>query len=146
MALKGFEDITHELSPFEREKVVPMLHGVLSNHKGKASAIKNEVLREMIFERFGKKIHEPRIRKIAEYMRQSQMLECLVAGRHGYFVATTPEEVDEWLDVMKQRRNALTASIAAGERSKRKLTGYKQPNQFKQRKADPNIIQNFIFQ
>jgi hypothetical protein len=146
MAIKGFEDITHELTAFEMEKLVPMIHGVLTNHKGKEKAVTNAQLREMIFDRFQKKVAEPRIRKIVEYMRQSHLVECLVAGRAGYFIATTPEEIDEWLKTMKQKRNALSASIAAGERSKKMLTGYKQPNQFKKRKVDPRATQHFIFQ
>ncbi len=146
MAIRGFENITHELTPFEIEAVVPMMQDELPKHKGKANSITNAELREMILQRFNTKIFEPRIRKVAEFIRQTHLIECLVAWKKGYFIATTPEEMEEWLFTMKQRRNALNATIAAGEKSKKRMTGHTQPNQHKKRKQDPKANQHFIFQ
>lgn len=144
MAIKGFEEFTNELYDYEKESLLPMLTAKLVLHKGRAQAITNAQLRNYIFDRTGKNTREPRIRKIAEYIRQTHLLENLVAGGKGYFVAETPEEVQEWLDTMKQRRNAISYSIAAGEKSLRRMTGVKQPNQHKQRKAVPGAAQTFI--
>jgi hypothetical protein len=141
MAIKGYEDITHELTEFERETLLPIFLAKIATHKGRARAITNERLRQYLLDRTGKQIGEPRIRKIAEYIRQTHLEDKLIACRKGYFVAEFPEELQEWLDTMKQRRNAEGATIAAGEKALRQWTGYKQPNQFKQRKVDTKIIQ-----
>lgn len=145
MSLKGFEDITHELTVFEKEKLLPLLVAKLVTHTGKKNAIKNAQLRQYIVDRGHKDIHEPRIRKIAEYIRQKYLLENLIAGRKGYYIAENPEEVKEWLDTMRQRRNALTNTIVAGERSYKAMIGHKQPNQHKKNPttatSQPNIFQ-----
>lgn len=141
MAIKGYEDITHELTEFEKETLLPIFLAKIAMHKGKANAVTNERLREYLYQRTDKKILEPRIRKIAEYIRQTHLEDRLIACRKGYFIAETPEEMQEWLDTMKQRQNAGRATIAAGEKALRHWTGYKQPNQFKQRKVDTKFIQ-----
>lgn len=146
--LKGFEDITHELRPYELETVLPIVVAKLCHHKGKSNAVNNEELCNYVFDRTNKKLPEPRLRKIVEYIRQTKVLECLVAGRFGYFIAEKPEEIKEWLDVMRQRRNALNASIIAGESSYKKMTGVKQPNQHTKGKvkADKTAQHQFLFQ
>lgn len=146
--LPGFEDITHELTDYEEKELLPLLVAKLCHHKGRANAISNAQLRQYIFDRKEKKIAEPRIRKITEHIRQSKVLEALVAGRFGYFIAATPEELLEWVNTMKKRRNALNNSIKSGMDSYKKMTGLKQPNRYTKGKIkeDKLSFNQFLFQ
>ena len=48
MALKGFENITQDLTEFEVEQVVPMIVRGLSQKIGKANAVNNKYICERI--------------------------------------------------------------------------------------------------
>lgn len=143
MAIKGYETITHELSQYELDVVLPMLVAKICHHKGRKNAITNARLRGYMSER-NATLNEPRLRKIVEHIRQTHLLPGLVAAKQGYFIAESPEEMREWLDTMKQRKNALAATIYAGELTLRQMVGFKQPNQHKKRKVNDNIQQQFI--
>lgn len=142
MSVKGFEEITHELRGNEISIVLPLLTEMLQKHVGKANAISNSTLRQYLFDQHKITISDSRIRKVIEVIRHSFAVENVVAGARGYFVAQTPDELQEWLTSVRQRRNAITTIITAGERSLRKMTGHKQPNQHKRRKLDLSIVQS----
>jgi hypothetical protein len=145
MAIKGFEGLTHELTEFELATILPLIVAKLSAHKGKANSISNNQLQQYVKDR-GHGINGPRIRKVVEHIRHSFLIENLIAGGRGYFIAQDPEEISNWLTSMKQRRSAITKTISAGEKSLRQMTGYRQANQYKQRKTDFSIIQPNILQ
>ena len=120
--LKGFENITHDLTDYEATTLLPILTGKLCHHKGKSNAVTNGQLSQYVFDRTGKKVSGPRIRKIVEAIRQTHLLESLAACNNGYYIANTPGELKEWLDSMRQRRAAINSSIAAGLSSYKKMT------------------------
>lgn len=146
--LKGFDEQTRELTEFEAETLVPMIAEKLLLHKGKSKAISNDRLRDWLQIHAEAKTSEPRIRKMVEHIRQTHLLEGLIAGRFGYYIAENPDELKEWIEVMKARRNALNASIDAGVSSYKKMTGLKQPNQHTKGKltVDQTATHQFLFQ
>lgn len=145
MAIKGFENITHELTEFETETLIPVLVEKLSQHKEKANAIKCGQLSDHVIKRTGRRVNDPRIRKMIEHIRQNHLLPNVCAGVCGYYVTDGPEDLQQWIRTMKQRRNAMNFSISAAEKTLRQMTGYKQPNQHKQRKVDFNQKQTTFF-
>lgn len=113
--LKGFEEITSELYPSEKAVLLPMLMAKLVTHKGQGNAITNPELIQYCATR-GVKANPGRVRKVIEHIRQSNLLEGLIANKRGYFMCETPAEFKEWLETMEQRRNALDATIQNGMR------------------------------
>lgn len=140
MSLKDFENITYELSSTEKE-LLPLLVAKLAIHKGINQIVTNSKLRQYIFDRTGKSVNEARVRKIAQHIRLKGLITGLVAINKGYFIAESPEQIEDWLITMRQRRKAATDAIAAGERDLKQMTGRKQPNQYKQQKVNNSIIQ-----
>jgi len=147
--LKGFEIITHELTEFEETVLLPMLLAKLCNHKGKVNAISNSKLQVYVADRGVKQtVTGPRIRKIVEHIRQTNLLEGLVAGAAGYYIAQNPDELNEWIISMRQRIGAMRFSMSSALRAYKRMTGLKQPNQFTKGKikVDPTAHNQSIFQ
>lgn len=136
MAIKDFEDITHELTEYELKTILPIVVAKLSAHKGKGNSISNSELRTHIADRGFKYLSPGRVRKIIEHIRQTYLVQYVVAGGRGYFIAENAQELNDWLTSMKQRRNAETRTIQVGEKWLRQMTGAKQPNQYKQPKIN----------
>lgn len=143
MAIKGSEDLTHELTEAEK-LLVPVLTAKLSECLGKKQALTNAKLRAFLFSKTGQQVVEVRLRKMIETIRQRQPDLRIVAQRFGYFIANNPDEYKDWLETMKQRRNALSNTISSGEKTLRAWVGYKQPNQHKRPKLDTTKVQSTL--
>lgn len=140
MAITGFEDITHELTEFELESLVPFLMEVLQDHRGKGNPINSAKFQNLIYKRFQKSVAKPRIRKVVEYLRHSDSIEFVCAGRFGYYIPVSADEVKQWLETMRQKRNAISNSIIAGTKAIKRMTGERQPNQYRPKMEDTRYI------
>lgn len=137
MAIKTFEGITHELTPFETARLVPLVVEKLQAHKGKLNAFSATGLKGYLLAQAKSNVDGARIRKMIEYIRHAHLLPNIAACSRGYYIAEKPEDMQEWLDSMRQRRNAMNVSIKAGEQALRTMTGYKQPNQHRTNQTAP---------
>lgn len=112
--IKDFEERTAELNKLEKETIVPLIVNKLKTCVGKKRAIKNGQLIAYLYVN-GIRISEPRVRKIIEYIRQQRKVDWLIAAQYGYFIAETEEQVRDWINTMKTRRNAIETTILIAE-------------------------------
>ena len=71
----------------------------------------------------GYKISEPRIRKIINYIRNNDMVPCLIANSDGYYVAQSNEEMLTYEDSLLGREEAIRAVRLAMERQRKYVYG-----------------------
>jgi hypothetical protein len=112
--LKNFENITHELTPFELECVEFLGQWFMAN-TGRKNMIKNENISKMVENKFGKKLVPSRVRKVIQALRTNG-LPNLIASARGYFYANEVKEVENWIISLKQREAAIRTIREKAER------------------------------
>jgi hypothetical protein len=112
--LKNFENITHELTPFELECVEFLGQWFMAN-TGRKNMIKNEHISKMLEAKFGKKLVPSRVRKVIQALRTNG-LPNLIASARGYFYANEVKEVENWIISLKQREAAIRTIREKAER------------------------------
>lgn len=118
--ITGFSVQTEPLTDYERDTVLPAICSILKNRKGCRSAITSK---RMIILLDGYKISEPRIRKIINYIRNNDMVPCLIANSDGYYVAQSNEEMLTYEDSLLGREEAIRAVRLAMERQRKYVYG-----------------------
>lgn len=106
-----FENITEELTPLEKEKMVPMLIDTLQY-----KTIDNPVRGKDIVGWFAAcriATTDVRIRKMVSYIRQCCIIKDAVvcASSKGYFLSTDLNEIDRQIQSIEGRRNQLNNVI-----------------------------------
>ena len=84
--IKGFQDITFELTQDELKKVPSIIKG-LSNKKGKANAITGAKICEAM------NLSGARLRKIISYIRVNDLILGLCSSQCGYYIADNINEI-----------------------------------------------------
>jgi hypothetical protein len=112
--LKNFENITHELTPFEL-KCVEFLGQWFMANTGRKNMIKNENISKMVEAKFGKKLAPSRVRKVIQALRTNGLPNIIASGR-GYFYANEVKEVENWVISLKQREAAIRTIREKAER------------------------------
>lgn len=101
----GFEEYTASLS--EGEVVMAeFLASKLATYVGKKKAVSNYRLRWMMFDPYGN-VPAARVRKLINYIRINCLVRNLVANSAGYYVAETQEEVDVYVQSLRQRAASI---------------------------------------
>ena len=79
----------------------------------------------------GLKVDEARIRKIINHIRINGMVIGLIATSDGYYIAQTQSEIDNYLQSLKGRENAIKAVRVSLERQRDVMYGkdYNRQNQ-----------------
>jgi hypothetical protein len=111
--LKGFEDITRELSEDERE-IANVIRKVIKDRTGKENAITNEGLGVLIYSTTGKYVFPARMRKIIASIRRYYEPR-LVASKAGYYIAKDSKELNDWVISMRQRVHEQLRALNAAE-------------------------------
>lgn len=101
----GFEEYTATLSESE-VSMAEWLAPLLPAYVGKKKAISNYRIRWMLFDKFGH-VTPARIRKLINYIRINCLVENLIASSAGYYVASTREEVDVYVQSLRQRAASI---------------------------------------
>lgn len=112
--LKNFEKITVELTPLELEYVEFLGQWFMQN-KGKENVVKNGDIIKLIKTAFDKKIVEPRVRKVVQFLRTNG-LPNLIATNNGYFYSDDVHEIEAWIVSLKQREAAIREIREKAER------------------------------
>jgi len=80
----------------------------LEKKLGKDQAITNKKMRACLKET-GIKVSAPRIRKIINYIRRTNLVPCLVSTSKGYFVSSDKEELENYIQSLSERAEAILA-------------------------------------
>lgn len=103
--IRGFEDITSELSEYELGLVPSFVKG-FSKRIGKENAITSrEILKKMQSE----SLSGARIRKIVNYIRNGDYFGdyILKATSDGYYLTNDPKEISDYVTSLEGRENAI---------------------------------------
>ena len=114
MPLRGFEDITKNISEEEVEMAERIAKNINQKCVGKQNAVSNKRLRDAILDKDGVVIGGPRIRKMINYIRAMNLVPRLCANSKGYFRAANDQEWDDWKESMQQRINEQQNILDAG--------------------------------
>lgn len=105
--ITNFEEQTHELRPYEMTHLLKRVVDGLSKRVGKNRIITSkEIVNTLKCE--GLKITAPRLRKIINHIRVSGLIQNLISTSNGYYVATTKEEMQNYVESLKQRIGSIT--------------------------------------
>lgn len=104
--IKGFEEYTKDLSDYERDTLLPLMVAATRSKIGKASAIKNITAVQKLREA-GYIITPARFRKIMHVIRVSGMVPGVVATSKGYYIATSSQELEDYIISLDQRINHI---------------------------------------
>jgi flagellar capping protein FliD len=100
--IKGFEEFTGELSEYEEEFILPVVHEFLCAAIGKDRAITNkEMVQQLKF--VDLKTSGPRVRHIIHILRVSDTISQLIATSDGYYITNDPDELKNYLDSLDER-------------------------------------------
>lgn len=103
----NFEEHTHELRPYEIKYLLTRVVNGLSTKVGKEKIITNKEMLKILKDQ-GLKITAPRLRKIINHIRVSGLVQNLISTSNGYYVATTKEEMENYIKSLKQRIGSIT--------------------------------------
>jgi hypothetical protein len=103
----GFEHLTAQLSDDEI-KMAEVLALKLKALKGPEKAMNNRALRDYLLS-VGLYTSPPRMRKMINYIRVHVLVHYLIANSRGYYVAEKWEEVESYVDSLRQRASAIMA-------------------------------------
>jgi hypothetical protein len=118
--IKNFEEYTHELTSDER-LVVQRIIRRFENLKGKQNIVTGEQIREGINNNLNLKFDTVRIRKMIQFIRTNDLIAGLIATSKGYYVANTAEEIEDWIESLKSRENAIRKIREIAEQTVREM-------------------------
>lgn len=104
--IKGFEEFTVEITSYE-QRVIEIIIKRFQTKMGKINIVTAEQISIGLKGRFGIEFNESRIRKMIQYIRLNNLVSGLIATSKGYFVAQTPDEINDWIESLKSRENAI---------------------------------------
>lgn len=110
--LSLFKKETAPLTSYEKTVLLPIMTKCLSKRVGKETAITNDEICERMSER-GYKVGPARIRKIINHIRIHNLLPCLMATSCGYYVTTDKSEIQEYIETLQGRIDAIEAVLNA---------------------------------
>lgn len=114
----GFEKETHPLTELELKVILPYMVSKLNHNVGHANRVKAskiiEKVNTMLKARGYKnrknnplKLSGPRFRQIIHEIRLKSLVPNLIATNEGYWVATKQEEIDDYINSLKERSNSF---------------------------------------
>jgi len=129
--LKGFDNETSPLSEYEKNTLLPLFLKSLPSKKGSRNSITSvEIIRRLRND--GYRIEGPRVRKIINYIRTNRLIKGIVATSDGYYIAEKKEEMDDYIDSLKGRLDAIRAVIHAADLDRREMFANGSPDLFSQ--------------
>ena len=108
LMITTFETQTKPLNEYERETLLPIMVRCLAKHIGKSCAISNAQMCEKMA-LYGYQIGEVRVRKIINHIRSNGLVECLIATGKGYYVTESIQEMETYIESVKNREDAIRA-------------------------------------
>lgn len=131
--IKGFNSETAPLTEYEESVILPIVLRGLRNKVGKANAVTNRTIVQRL-NIAGHTTTEPRIRKIINHIRKTDLLPGLIATSGGYFLATSEAELLDYEQSLLGREDAIKQVRSATARQRRIL--YNDANRLDNEKPD----------
>ena len=104
--ITNFERETHELTEYELNTLLPIIVKGLSTKIGKGNAITNKAICKAM-DTIGYKLHEARLRKLIHHIRAQDLILYLIATSKGYYIATTTQEVQGYIQSLSERISSI---------------------------------------
>jgi hypothetical protein len=118
--IKNFEEFTFELTSEERF-VVDTIIRRFENRKGKQNIVTGDQIRDGINKSLNLNFETVRIRKMIQFIRTHDLVTGLIATSKGYYVANTPEEIQDWIDSLISRENSIRRIREVAEQTVRDM-------------------------
>lgn len=113
--LNGFTQQTEPLNEYERDTLLPVIVRGLANKFGEARAITNTAITKAM-RGAGYQLTEARLRKIINHIRTTGMIRWLIATSKGYYIATSVDEMRQYIESLRGREDAIRAVRESMER------------------------------
>jgi hypothetical protein len=105
--LTGFENETYDLTDYELQRVLPAIRSGLLTKQGAGMAVTNKQIVAGLERNRAIKTNEARVRKIINYIRNKNMIPRLIASSKGYYIASSRQEVLDYIESLRGRENAI---------------------------------------
>tara|TARA_R110001632_G_scaffold105752_1_gene215273 strand:+ start:4973 stop:5398 length:426 start_codon:yes stop_codon:yes gene_type:complete len=115
-----FEDITYELTEYEKNDILPIVLRGLSAKNGKEKSITNKKMCDALTDS-GYKINGPRLRKIIHHIRIEQLLVGLCSTSKGYYITDDLNELEEYILSLGQRIRSQQAIYKSMKRDMQQI-------------------------
>lgn len=106
--LNGFQIQTEPLTEYERDTLLPVICRGLRNKIGEARAITNTAITKAM-KGAGYQLTEARLRKIINHIRIHGLIKWLIATSKGYYIATSRQEMEDYIVSLRGREDAIRA-------------------------------------
>lgn len=114
--ITGFEEQTKPLTDQEREVFLPPIIKGLRVKVGKEKAVTNRDIVRGLKANCDIKIGEARVRKMINYIRNNDIIPCLIATSKGYYIAEAKDEMLDYIDSLYGRVEAIEADALSMKR------------------------------
>lgn len=118
--IKGFDSETAPLTEYEENVLLPLVLRGLKTKIGKENAVTNRTIVQRL-NIAGYTVTEPRIRKLINHIRMTDLLPGLIATSGGYFLATSEAELLDYEQSLIGREDAIKQVRLAIARQRRIL-------------------------
>lgn len=118
--IKGFNSETAPLTEYEENVLLPLVLRGLKTKLGKENAVTNRTIVQRL-NIAGYTVTEPRIRKLINHIRMTDLLPGLIATSGGYFLATSEAELLDYEQSLIGREDAIKQVRLAIARQRRIL-------------------------
>ena len=118
--IKGFNSETAPLTEYEENVLLPLVLRGLKTKIGKENAVTNRTIVQRL-NIAGYTVTEPRIRKLINHIRMTDLLPGLIATSGGYFLATPEAELLDYEQSLIGREDAIKQVRLAIARQRRIL-------------------------
>lgn len=107
MAINNFEKETHQITELEIE-MSNYISSRISGNIGKDSAVTSNIIRKALLNKYDKNITGSRIRKMINFIRRKKDFNgCLVASSNGYYIERNKEQIEIYIESLRQRAEAI---------------------------------------
>ena len=106
--LNGFQTQTEPLTDYERNTLLPVICRGLVTKVGEAQAITNTAITKAM-KGAGYQLTEARLRKIINHIRVAGLIKWLIATSKGYYIATSRQEMEDYIGSLRGREEAIRA-------------------------------------
>jgi hypothetical protein len=113
--INGFQPQTEPLTDYEKNILMPIIYRGLKTKVGEAKAITNTAITRAL-KNAGYQLTEARLRKIINYMRVYGVIKWLIATSKGYYIATSVDEMRQYIESLRGREEAIRAVRESMER------------------------------
>lgn len=112
--INGFEEITYELTDYEKDTLVPCLVAGLNQMVGKKNAYTNKQCCAKL-QKLGHEVNDARFRKLIHYIRVKNLVPGLIGTASGYYKAADKGELGLYLISLREHKRSIEEIITALE-------------------------------